>query len=479
MKAYFRFLLLVLVLSLPISELFAQTDKEGAKSVVKITTSFTTTENGKTVKKISNASGWCWKDSRHIITDLHVVAGIPNENIKISTNKGVKECGAKVEKVLYEADLALLVLDADLGLVPLDLQDADPNSKNEFSIWGFPHGIDDMSGDEIRFSRSLTSAPTLNSIVNGNELKFTLEKQGYPLPKANILRISSTIQPGHSGAPIFADNGKVVGIADGGLREGTARLNWAMPASKYVPLLLNSNEAKPNTRSVQVNLYATTTTVAVDATEAEQNMEMEKEAEKNTIVNGDMSISKTWTASYDEIIETMAEEDVAELKALTDRTSIDMTDTQYDIYEDFNTGATITIPSGEYFSVSDGWFYTNNADSTLFYDAMPFDFETFEDAKNEVLAVYNDSFDENDWDIDPNSPDTSEIKAGDKVATYQFSRVSKNGDGQMLLYYAEVDGSSLLVTYLIYDINQLENIEYLKKFLHYAIAMEMATFAEY
>jgi hypothetical protein len=49
----------------------------------------------------------------------------------------------------------------------------------------------------------------------------------------------------------------------------------------------------------------------------------------------------------------------------------------------------------------------------------------------------------------------------------------------MLLYYAEVDGSSLLVTYLIYDINQLENIEYLKKFLHYAIAMEMATFAEY
>jgi hypothetical protein len=175
----------------------------------------------------------------------------------------------------------------------------------------------------------------------------------------------------------------------------------------------------------------------------------------------------------------MAEEDVAELKALTDRTSIDMTDTQYDIYEDFNTGATITIPSGEYFSVSDGWFYTNNADSTLFYDAMPFDFETFEDAKNEVLAVYNDSFDENDWDIDPNSPDTSEIKAGDKVATYQFSRVSKNGDGQMLLYYAEVDGSSLLVTYLIYDINELVNIEYLKKFLHYAIAMEMATFAEY
>jgi hypothetical protein len=110
---------------------------------------------------------------------------------------------------------------------------------------------------------------------------------------------------------------------------------------------------------------------------------------------------------------------------------------------------------------------------------MPFDFETFEDAKNEVLAVYNDSFDENDWDIDPNSPDTSEIKAGDKVATYQFSRVSKNGDGQMLLYYAEVDGSSLLVTYLIYDINELVNIEYLKKFLHYAIAMEMATFSEY
>ena len=479
MKTFLRFLLAVLIYAMPISKLLAQSDRDGAKSVVKITTTFTTTENGKSVKKISNASGWCWKDSRHIITDLHVVAGIPNENIRISTNKGAKVCGAKVERVLYEADLALLVLDADLGLVPLDLQDADPNSKNEFSVWGFPHGIDDMSGDDIRFSRSLTSSPTLNSIINGNDLKFTLEKQGYPLPKANILRISSTIQPGHSGAPIFADNGKVVGIADGGLREGTARLNWAMPASKYVPLLLNSNDAKPNTRSVQVNLYSTTTTVDVDASEAEQNQEMEKEAEENTIVNGNMSISKTWTASYDEIIETMAEEDVAELKALTDSVNIDMTDTQYDIYEDFNTGATITIPSGEDFSVSDGWFYTSNADSTLFYDAMPFDYETFEDAKKAVLEVYNDYFDDNDWVIDPTSPDSREVNAVDERATYEFSRMAKDGNGQMLLYYGEVDGSSLLVTYLIYDINELVNIEYLKKFLHYAIAMQMATFSEY
>ena len=62
MKIKYGFLFTVLIVALSMFEALAQTDKDGAKSVVKITTSFTSTEKGKPVKKISSASGWCWKD---------------------------------------------------------------------------------------------------------------------------------------------------------------------------------------------------------------------------------------------------------------------------------------------------------------------------------------------------------------------------------------------------------------------------------
>jgi hypothetical protein len=479
MKTYLNSLLIVLLIIMSFSDILAQTDRDGAKSVVRITTTFTTTENGKRVTKENNASGWCWKDSRHIITDLHVVAGVPNENIIIFTEKKANWCGAKVEKVLYEADLALLMLDKDLGLIPLEIQDADPNSKAEFNIWGFPHGIESMSGEDIRFSRSLTSVPTLNNIISGNELKFKLEKQGYPSPRANILRISSTIQPGHSGAPIMTNNGKVVAIADGGLREGIARLNWAMPATKYVPLLLTSSDVQPNTVSMQVELYSNTTIVEIGATEAEQNAEIIKQAEQNVIENGTMSVTKTWTATYDEITETMSEVDLEGITSLVATYNFDMSDTKYDVYEDFETGATITVPFGEDFSVEDGWFYTSNADSTIFYDAMPFDYETYELAKLAVMEVYNECFDEDDWENNAYFQDYSNVVDADETANYTFMRVAKNGNGQNLTYNAKIEGSNLLVTYVIYDSNLIGNDDYVKKFFQYALAIRLATFSAY
>ena len=475
-----KYLLFLIIFSLTIygHQMFGQTDREGAKSVVKITTSFITTENGKTVKKIGNASGWCWKDSRHIVTDLHVVAGISDKDIKVYTDQEGKSCGATVVKVLKEADLALLQLDADLGLVPLDLQDADPNSSKEYTIWGFPHGIFAMSGDDIRFSRSLASTPTLNSIINGNDLKFTLEKQGYPWPKAQILRISSTIQPGHSGAPIFTSNGKVVGVADGGLREGTARLNWAMPAYDYVPRLLTSTDPKPTTRSMQVNLYSSTTTVAVEATEEEQIKELEQEAKENTINNGNQSISKTWTASFGEIIETMTEEDKKDVMDVVQTYNINMNDAWFDVYEDYETGATITVPAGENFTVQDGWFYVSNADATLESLSLPYNEQSYESAKNEITVVLEEFQKSGTWIEVPDSPDELEANDDLEFASFDAMRISNDGKNQILSYHAEVNGSDLLVVMVLMDGTKMADPDYIKQVVHFGVAAELATFAE-
>jgi S1-C subfamily serine protease len=478
MKIKVLILSLLIISAWQLQKATGQTDKDGAKSVVKITTSYIVTEKGKTVKKIGNASGWCWKDSRHIVTDLHVVAGIADQDIKIYTDQEGKSCGAAVVSVLKEADLALLKLDADLGLIPLDLQDADPNSTKEYTIWGFPHGIFAMAGDDIRFSRSLASTPTLNSIINGNDLKFTLEKQGYPWPKAQILRISSTIQPGHSGAPIFSSNGKVVGVADGGLREGTARLNWAMPAYDYVPRLLTSTDTKPATRSIQVNLYSSTTTVDVDATEEEQNKELAQEAQDNTIANGNQSISKTWTASFDEIIETMNEEDKKDVMDVVQTYNINMNDAWFDVYEDYETGATITVPAGENFTVQDGWFYASNADASIESLALPYNDQTYADAKNGIKTVLEEFMKSGTWVEDRESPDAMDEDDELEFASFDAMRISNDEKKQILAYHAEVNGSDLLVVILLFDATKMEDPNYIKQVVHFGVAAELATFSE-
>jgi S1-C subfamily serine protease len=458
-----------------LNETMAQsTDRESAgSSVVKIKTTYPAATKGK--HGVATATGWCWKDPTLVITALHAVTGA--SKIMVSKTESVK-CEAKIEKVLKEADLVLLRLTRDLGLVPLRLQTADPNSTLEYFVWGFPEGAYSMAGDDIRFSRSLEATPTLNSILTGNKLKNELETQGYPLPGARILRISSTIQPGHSGAPIMARDGTVIGVADGGLRGGTARINWAMPASYYVPRLSTSNDLVPKTPSVQVELYSSLTEVDDDATEEEENSEYVREEVQNTIVNGEMSISKTWTASYDEITGTLSEKDIIDLATLTTAFGIDMSDTEYDIYEDYTTGATITAPAGEYFTVQNGWFYSGNADASLLYDALPFMAGTYGEAKNNAYLVYQQNFPADEWVSDPATPDVVDEDDEIEMASYEITRTAADGSGRMLYYCVEVDGPDLLVTFMLYNQLMLLDPDYLKKFLHYAVAMEMATFAE-
>lgn len=46
-----------------------------------------------------------------------------------------------------------------------------------------------------------------------------------------VLRLNGNLQPGHSGAPIIDQTGKVLGIGSGGLGDGTLGIGWAIPLS--------------------------------------------------------------------------------------------------------------------------------------------------------------------------------------------------------------------------------------------------------
>jgi len=477
MKIKNSHLLIMFALINPWTVLIAQrSDLESARSsVVKIKTTYVTNSQGRQIKEVGTATGWCWKEPTLVVTALHAVAG--NNNIKVYRD-ATKYTSATIEKVLKEADLALLRLSSDLGLTPLKVQDASPNSTSEYAVWGFPHGVFSMQGDNIRFSQSLETTPTLNSILTGDKLKDELKTQGYPLPGAHIIRISSTIQPGHSGAPIFAKDGVVIGVADGGLRGGTARINWAMPAAYYVPKLDNSRDAIPGSPSLQTSLYSSLTLVDADASDEEQVSEFKKEAADNTIVNGTESISKTWTADYDQILGTMDQKDKADLKAFASEFHLNMSDTQYDIYEDFSTGATFTVPHGENFGVHDGgWFDSSNADGSLQYLAFSAESNSSEEAVGEVNAIIQNIFPNDSWNsVIEEGSGWNSIHDGFYVYTGSFSDNSKN----IASVDAEVKGPYLLVVFMIHNDDLLESDdEYLKQYLHYSIGMQMSTFSTY
>ena len=308
------------------STLFAQANshKISARSVLSVT--------AKSANGTSRGTGFIWSQSNHAVTALHVVAGA--RKITVYSEHKKASAGAEVIAVVREADLALLKLQKDLGLAPVAASPANANSSDEYFIWGYPRDVATMQGDPIRFSMSLGQNPTLKNIFkSASQFKNILGTQGYPSLEARILRISSTIQPGHSGAPIFDRSGRLVGIGDGGLREGIARINWAIPASVYLPELPGSQEKIPRKASAQSSLFS---------------QKVDEHATVHT--QGESVLEKVWTPSLQAVIATA---DASLLDIFNDlnekairETGKSLENAMIDVYEDYETGATIAVPKG-------------------------------------------------------------------------------------------------------------------------------------
>jgi hypothetical protein len=166
-----------------------------------------------------------------------------------------------------------------------------------------------------------------------------------------------------------------------------------------------------------------------------------------------------------------------ELNELTALFNIDMSGKSFDIYEDFNTGATFAIPGGENLQIHDGsWFNASNSDETLQYFASSYVTSGTEESILTVTGILEAIFPSDTW-----SPVVEEEFGWTSIDEYFhiFSGNFIDSNQNFASVDAEVDGEYLLIVFTLHNEQRLEyDDDYLKQYLHYSIGMQMSAFSE-
>jgi len=315
----------------------AQQDRTPYQSVVKIICDLPG-------QKQMKATGFVWRDTVHVVTALHAVAGCDKVIVKSEHLDGAQSL-ATVEKANLEADLALLKLTRALDLVPLKHATSEPNTSDQFTTVGYPHSVNQMIDVRTEFAGGLKGGmTTLNAFnaVDGQDDLFA----GVPYPKTSvsIFRVTTLLQPGQSGAPILDKSGRVVAIADGGLLDGWRGLNWSIPAHKYLPGLPDSGDEIPNKPSKWALHFSNVTTTQTKSIAIPPSAQT-----GGTATASELRHVRTMTlGALDALLhrKQTPDDNIKFIRESEVESSAEFDQLSFEIYEDPVTGATLGVPSG-------------------------------------------------------------------------------------------------------------------------------------
>src|SRR5262249_17710897 len=172
-------------------------------------------------------TGFKTKKFDGILTALHGVLGC--KPIKAVPDQGqplIDEL--KISGVDIENDIALLTSP--------ELSNKFPDGFDEDAAAVLPNSVLRVQGHPLGISKLTTTFRARTpAIVALRDLLPTggdfdkLQHRLSPSTSIQVISIDGTILPGHSGAPIFNTQGRIVGVASGGLLGGLAQINWAVP----------------------------------------------------------------------------------------------------------------------------------------------------------------------------------------------------------------------------------------------------------
>lgn len=162
-----------------------------------------------------------------LVTALHGVADC--KQITATSRKGLfLTQHLTIKKTDADHDIVLLSspeLDgsADGGLSVA--ANVDWESLSSVKAYGHPYGISSLERTLTLRHPPLTA---LKELLPVDALSI-LKKRTSPNHLINVLSLQGNLLPGDSGAPILDSNNHVIGVANGGLKQGFVGISWAVP----------------------------------------------------------------------------------------------------------------------------------------------------------------------------------------------------------------------------------------------------------
>ena len=309
----------------------------------------------------------------------------------------------------------------------------------------------------------------MNDILKSGDLILTkLKNQGYPLPTVKILRVGSIIQPGHSGSPIMDNNNRVVGVADGGLYEGTARINWAIQANYLIALITEgikpSDPGFPAGKSAQKQLFGN------------QNPDTNIPVKKS--FTADHELFFMMTVPLGEVYDYSSTEDKEHLDFFLESFEKNWRDYTIDVYEDVETGATISVPynSTITFDTEKNWYSIKSKDIFEMIVKIA-ETESWDSAINEKDHFVNELNNLMEWEVGPTYIATpyedKEFLFYDAIIDWENYHADQSQKAQMGASLS-IDYHSFFGTvYLTHDVQQIDNFD---DYYLLNVCLQLATF---
>lgn len=270
------------------------------------------------------ATGFLWPDSQHVVTALHVVDNSSRivVNFVDAQARVVDTQRATVERVLQKADLVLLRLQREQPQKPLELAPQSPVIDQVMSVLGFPLNIAGHSSTDVRLRFGGKNLKTMLPSKVLSQIK------DYPDPNLEVLNLEGNLVPGLSGAPLLDAQGRVCGIADGGLEEGAVGICWGIPGSQLAQLMASNVKRTPNATRLNELFGADLVASVGEAVGSRAN-----------------GLRKLRTRSFAQLSESA--DDGLGLAQLTQFFSMfNPSQFNYDIYQNEATGASVALPAG-------------------------------------------------------------------------------------------------------------------------------------
>ncbi len=277
-----------------------------------------------------NGTGFFINGNGEIVTARHLVAGCARVSVYPTTADGVVGgtlTPAAVRKMRTRADLALLYAQIpNSRSLTLAAQAARPGAAlAEVGYFLDSNGVYDLPV-------SVKNGSPLLSVLVPPSMQSSLTTAQSPSLTLPVLALSAALLPGCSGSPIVdAQSGQVVGMADGGLNNGTVGVSWGIPADEIRYLLEQpSDPVPPQGQSSASSLLFS------DEVSLQSGPEIR--------CNG-FSFTKVRTNVHFADIGPYGD-DQAGLSNLLNTIGTELANTYYDVYYSIASGAAIVAPAG-------------------------------------------------------------------------------------------------------------------------------------